>query len=45
MEGIHNKLKLTTAINLSNMVLHDKDGILRKYESAKEIMEDFYQAR
>lgn len=45
VEGIHNKLKLTSVINLSNMVLHDKDGVLKKYESAKEIMEEFYHAR
>ena len=44
-EGIHSKLKLTTVINLSNMVLHDKNGVLKKYESAKEIMEVFYETR
>ena len=27
------------------MVMHDKHGVLRKYESPKEVMEDFYPAR
>ncbi|XP_063685282.1 DNA topoisomerase 2-alpha-like isoform X2 [Bolinopsis microptera] len=44
-EGIHTKLKLTSAINLTNMVMHDQHGVLRKYESPKEVMEDFYPAR
>ena len=36
--GIHQKFKLITTISLTNMVLHDKDGILKKYESPAEIM-------
>ena len=27
------------------MVLHDKDGVLKKYESPKQMIEEFYEAR
>jgi DNA topoisomerase-2 len=37
--------KLTTSISLTNMVLYDSAGQIRRYESAEEILDDFFQVR
>lgn len=44
-KSLEKALKLRTSISLSNMILFDRDGKIRKYESAKEILEDFAQLR
>jgi DNA topoisomerase-2 len=38
-------LKLTSTIYTSNMVLFDKDGVIRKYETINDIMEEYYHKR
>jgi DNA topoisomerase II len=37
--------KLTSKINTSNMVLYDRNGYLKKYDSPLEIMEEYYEVR
>ena len=37
--------KLTSKINISNMVLYYKDCLLRKYKSINDILKDFYTTR
>lgn len=44
-EGLEKKFKITSTKSLSNMVLFDKDGRLKRYNSANEIMEDFFALR
>lgn len=44
-EGLEKRFKLTSTISLSNMVCFDKEGRIHKYNSAEEILEDFYQLR
>jgi len=39
------KFKLQSVINLTNMVLFDAEGKLRKYSSVEEILEEFYVLR
>ena len=41
----HKKLKLTSTVATSNMVLFDSDGRLRKYETTSEIMREFFAVR
>lgn len=41
----YKKLKLSTSLTTSNMVLFDKDGRLRKYETAEEIVQEFFETR
>lgn len=44
-EGIIKRFKLESSINLSSMVLFDSNGVLRKYESAEEILKEFFETR
>lgn len=44
-QGFIEFFKLTTKIHTSNMFCFDFDGKIRKYESAEEIIEDFYPQR
>lgn len=39
------KLKTTKPVSISNMHAYDPNGKIKKYNSAEEIMEDFYQVR
>lgn len=39
------KLKLSSSVTTSNMVLFDSDGRLRKYESTNEILQEFFVLR
>lgn len=43
--GIEKAFKLTSSIATSNMVAFDVDGKIKKYASAEEILEDFYDLR
>jgi len=38
-------LKISSSLSLQNMVLFDKDGKIRKYESVIQILRDFYELR
>jgi DNA topoisomerase-2 len=38
-------MKLTTTISTTNMYLFDKNGKIKKYDSPKEIIEEFYETR
>jgi DNA topoisomerase-2 len=44
-EGLEKKFKLSTFINTSNMVCFDGKGRIKKYESAEEILLEFYDVR
>lgn len=39
------KLKLTKKINITNMHLFNSNGTIKKYNSAQEIIKDFYEKR
>lgn len=41
----YKKLKLSTSLTTSNMVLFDKDGRLRKYDTPEEIVHEFFETR
>ncbi|CDF38122.1 unnamed protein product [Chondrus crispus] len=41
----YKKLKLTSSVTTSNMVLFNKDGRLRKYENPEEILQEFFETR
>ncbi len=43
--GLHKFFKLQKTISLNNMVLFDSNGCLKRYESALEILKEFYQVR
>lgn len=43
--GLYKALKLQTSISTNSMVLFDPKGCLKKYESATEILKDFYEER
>ncbi|XP_013929424.1 PREDICTED: DNA topoisomerase 2-alpha [Thamnophis sirtalis] len=43
--GLHKVFKLQTPLSCSNMVLFDHVGCLKKYETAEEILDEFYQVR
>ncbi|XP_078344630.1 DNA topoisomerase 2-alpha-like isoform X1 [Oculina patagonica] len=43
--GLHKKFKLESTISTSNMVLFDALGCLRKYESPKDILKEFFELR
>lgn len=43
--GFLERFKLTAGVNLSNMVAFDPRGRIRKYDSANEILRDFYFVR
>lgn len=42
---LEKKLKLQSSIQITNMVLFDEKGKLKKYTSVKEILKDFYTLR
>ncbi|KAI9089602.1 DNA topoisomerase [Phlyctochytrium arcticum] len=44
-EGLEKKFRMVSYKLISNMVLFDKDGRLRKYNSPEEIMLEFYDLR
>ncbi|KAJ1936292.1 DNA topoisomerase 2, partial [Linderina pennispora] len=44
-EGFDKRFKLSSTIATSNMVCFDREGRLRKYGSAEEIISDFYSLR
>ena len=43
--GLEKVLKLTSNLNTSNMVCFNREGKLKKYESAEEILKEFYPLR
>lgn len=43
--GLYKAFKLQTTISLNSMVLFDSKGCLRRYESATEILKEFYEER
>ncbi|CCH45177.1 DNA topoisomerase II [Wickerhamomyces ciferrii] len=43
--GLYERFKLHSVINLSNMVLFDPQGRIKKYETVDEILKDFYYVR
>lgn len=43
--NIHKELKLQTQMSTSTMVLFDKNGILKKYDSALDILKEFFPVR
>ena len=43
--GLQKAFKLETALQISNMMLFDKDGKVQKFNTALEIMEDFVLTR
>ncbi|KAJ3153619.1 DNA topoisomerase 2 [Geranomyces variabilis] len=44
-DGLHKKFKITTLKSVSNMVLFNAQGRLKKYESVYEILLEFYDLR
>ncbi|KAK9070925.1 hypothetical protein SSX86_009493 [Deinandra increscens subsp. villosa] len=44
-EGLLKKFKLTTTLNTSNMHLFDANGVIRKYDTPEQILEDFFHLR
>lgn len=44
-EGLHKVFKLQNAINLTSMVLFDKNGCLRRYDSVMDIMKEHFDLR
>lgn len=44
-QGLHKAFKLQNTISLGSMVLFDPDGVLRRYDSVEQIMEDFIKTR
>lgn len=44
-QGLVEFFKLTSKINTSNMICFDLEGKIKKYDSAEEILEDFYPSR
>jgi DNA topoisomerase-2 len=43
--GLYKAFKLQTTISLNSMVLFDPKGCLKRYETATEILNDFYEER
>lgn len=43
--GLHKVFKLQTSLSCTNMVLFDHVGFLKKYESAEEILREFFELR
>ncbi|CAL5380329.1 unnamed protein product [Camellia sinensis] len=44
-EGSLKKFKLTTTISTSNMHLFDPKGVIKKYETPEQILEEFFHVR
>lgn len=45
LPSAYKKLKLSSTISTSNMVLFDKEGRIRKYDSPRDIIKEFYDTR
>jgi len=43
--GFMKQMKLISSLGVSNIMLFDRDGKIRKYESALEILKDFFDLR
>ncbi|CAF0793170.1 unnamed protein product [Rotaria sordida] len=43
--GLHKSFRLQDTFKLTNMVLFDHNGILRRYKTAEEICEEFFMVR
>ncbi|XP_015264938.1 PREDICTED: DNA topoisomerase 2-alpha-like [Gekko japonicus] len=43
--GLHKVFKLQTSLSCTNMVLFDHVGCLKKYETAEDILREFYELR
>ncbi|XP_042007097.1 DNA topoisomerase 2-like isoform X1 [Salvia splendens] len=44
-EGLLKKLKLSTSISTSNMHLFDSRGVIKKYDTPEQILEEFFYLR
>ncbi|KAF5736454.1 DNA topoisomerase 2 [Tripterygium wilfordii] len=44
-EGLLKKFKLTTTISTSNMHLFDPNGVIKKYDTPEQILEEFFPLR
>jgi len=44
-QGLLEFFKLVAKLNLSNMMCFDGDGKIKKYNSAEDVLEDFYPIR
>lgn len=44
-EGFHKIFKLQSSLSVSTMVLFDHNGVLRKYETVEEILQEFFELR
>ncbi|XP_052620374.1 DNA topoisomerase 2 isoform X2 [Lactuca sativa] len=44
-EGLLKKFKLTTTLSTSNMHLFDANGVIKKYDTPEQILEDFFPLR
>ncbi|KAF8016230.1 hypothetical protein BT93_H1671 [Corymbia citriodora subsp. variegata] len=44
-EGLMKKFKLTSTISTSNMHLFDSNGVIKKYDSPEQILEEFFHLR
>ena len=43
--GVHKSFRLQDTFKLTNMVLFDHNGILRRYKTPEEIVEEFFAVR
>jgi DNA topoisomerase-2 len=43
--GLEKKFKLETSVSLTNMVLFDSAGRLKKYDTVDDILTDFFELR
>ncbi|CAG0917454.1 unnamed protein product [Notodromas monacha] len=44
-KGLHKYFKLISTFSLTSMVLFDQNGVIKKYESAEEILREFFDLR
>ncbi|KAK9925927.1 hypothetical protein M0R45_023186 [Rubus argutus] len=44
-KGLVEKFRLTRHISIKNMHLHDRNGIIKKYDNPEQILKEFYGAR
>jgi len=44
-QGLLEFFKLVAKLNSSNMMCFDSDGKIKKYNSAEDVLEDFYPIR
>lgn len=44
-EGLEKAFKMTSKVNISNMVMFDPQGKIKKYVSPEQVIEDFYDVR